>query len=211
MKNLQACLTPVVFICALLLFVKPVKAQTMDMQGMPMPAASGVKNVFLSMMDTMMVAMDKAGTQNGADQDFLAQMIPHHEGAIAMAQYEINHGNNFEMIQLAKSILQEQNSEVAQMRLWLNDLSSRPATIPAGYNQAMDKAMDIMMKNMPYSDSVTNTDRAFALVMIPHHQAAIDMAKVVLRYPENPQVAAYAKLLISNEQVEIEQMKTFTN
>ena len=38
------------------------------------------------------------------------------------------------------------------------------------------------MKAMPKETGLNVTDRAFAAVMKPHHQAAIDMAKVVLRY-----------------------------
>ena len=69
------------------------------------------KDTFLRMMHTMMVKMED---QNGAsvEEAFIRQMIPHHEGAIEIAKYEVQFGKNVEMVQLAKSILAEQRVEV---------------------------------------------------------------------------------------------------
>ncbi|WP_158642950.1 DUF305 domain-containing protein [Mucilaginibacter ginsenosidivorax] len=209
MKKSRFVLSQKLFLIAFLFLVKPARAQEMDMQHMHM--SSSGKNVYLAMMDTMMTAMDKAPQSPLPTNDFMEQMIPHHEGAIAMAKYEIRHGKDFNMIQLAKSILQEQTNEVQQMRLWIKQLPVGDSVVYPGYRQAMDRTMNIMMENMPGNGKLEDTDRAFASVMIPHHQAAIDMAKVLLKYPGDIQVIAYAKHLISAEQVEIEQMSSFIN
>jgi len=82
-------------------------------------------------------------------------------------------------------------------------------SIPEGYSGAMGKTMIVMMDAMPPNGLLKNTDNAFAQVMIPHHRAAIDMAKVVLKYTTDQQTIAFANQLISNEQVEVEQMSTF--
>ncbi len=66
-----------------------------------------------------------------------------------------------------------------------------------------------MMKNMMADEISEINDKAFAQVMIPHHQAAIDMAKVILKYSTNRQISAFAKSLIANEAIEIEQMSTY--
>jgi uncharacterized protein (DUF305 family) len=162
------------------------------------------------MMDSMMVQMDKAASTISAETDFVSQMIPHHEGAVAMAKYMIQHGKNFEMMQLAKSILAEQQSELQQMRIWLMKHQVTEPSLPKGFKQEMDNTMSTMMDNMPAPDKLNDTDHAFALVMIPHHQAAIDMAKVVLKYANDQQTIAFARQLISNEQVEIEQMIAYS-
>ncbi len=65
------------------------------------------KNIFVSQMDTMMMNMDTVKQTNMAETDFLNLMIPHHQGAVEMALYEVAHGSNKEMIQLAKSIIAE--------------------------------------------------------------------------------------------------------
>ncbi|GAB3041671.1 DUF305 domain-containing protein [Spirosoma pulveris] len=167
------------------------------------------KQVYLAMMDTMMVRMAEAPVGNSPATAFLHQMIRHHQGAMDMANYEIMHGKNGEMVQLAKSIWVEQKSEVEQMQLWLKQAGADTTPIPSTFQPAMEQTMATMMKTMPPAQALTDTDKAFAAVMKPHHQAAIDMAKVLLRYPENGPVNAYAKQLIANQQIEIDQMNEF--
>jgi uncharacterized protein (DUF305 family) len=170
---------------------------------------SAQKNIFLIIMDTMMLKMDNTPASESAGAGFILQMIPHHEGAIEMANYEIQHGKDFTMIQLAKSILAEQSNEVQQMRIWLQQSLPDTVKITAGFRQDMNKTMIVMMQNMPANNILADTDRAFAGVMIPHHQAAIDMAGVAIKFTKDQQTIAFAKHIISSEQIEIEQMSSF--
>jgi uncharacterized protein (DUF305 family) len=50
-------------------------------------------------------------------------------------------------------------------------------------------------------------DRAFIDAMIPHHQSAIEMAKVAYEKSENPRIKKLAENIVSAQQAEIEQMK----
>ena len=50
-------------------------------------------------------------------------------------------------------------------------------------------------------------DHDFMVMMIPHHQMAIAMAKVELRYGKNPNVMALAGSIISAQQKEIDEMQ----
>jgi Domain of unknown function (DUF305) len=54
------------------------------------------------------------------DQDFAAMMIPHHQGAIEMAQAELRHGRNEKLRRIAQEIIVEQQQEIAAMRLALD-------------------------------------------------------------------------------------------
>lgn len=53
------------------------------------------------------------------DRDFVAGMIPHHQGAIEMAQTELRHGHDPQLRRLARDIVAAQDKEVAFMRRWL--------------------------------------------------------------------------------------------
>jgi uncharacterized protein (DUF305 family) len=68
-----------------------------------------------------------------------------------------------------------------------------------GVNQRMHVAMDV-----PYSG---DADRDFARMMIPHHQGAVDMALVELRYGKDERLKRLAQEIIVAQKQEIEVMQ----
>ena len=56
------------------------------------------------------------------DRMFLNMMIEHHEGAIQMAQTELNDGENSEATQLAQTIITDQQAEITQMQALLQEM-----------------------------------------------------------------------------------------
>ncbi len=65
----------------------------------------------------MMKDMDITPTGD-ADADFVAMMIPHHEGAVDMAKIELQYGKDPELRKLAENIVAAQEKEIAFMKEW---------------------------------------------------------------------------------------------
>jgi uncharacterized protein (DUF305 family) len=55
------------------------------------------------------------------DRDFVAMMVPHHQGAIDMALAVLRHGRNAQIRRLAQEIIVTQQQEIAAMRVAVGD------------------------------------------------------------------------------------------
>jgi uncharacterized protein (DUF305 family) len=84
-------------------------------------------------MARMMKDMHEPGYTGQPDSDFLAMMIPHHQGAVDMARLELIHGRDPLARQLAEDIIASQTVEIAAMRGRLAVLRSGPNPQPGGY------------------------------------------------------------------------------
>jgi uncharacterized protein (DUF305 family) len=75
-------------------------------------------------------------------------------------------------------------------------------TVASESAKGNDQAMAVMMKNMmlPYTG---NADVDYMRSMIPHHQGAIDMAKVALQYAKDPDVLKLAGDVVKAQEGEI--------
>ena len=71
-----------------------------------------------SAMAKMMTAMD-IKPSGDIDADFVAMMVPHHQGAIDMALAQLRYGRNEQLRRLAQEIIVTQQQEIAAMRLAL--------------------------------------------------------------------------------------------
>ena len=83
-------------------------------------------------------------------------------------------------------------------------MKTKPAASPA--DKAFAASMQTMMKGMNVKPT-GKPDQDFVLMMIPHHQGAIDMAKVELQYGTDPELRQLATDIVAAQEKEIAQMK----
>ena len=164
---------------------------------------------YMDIMNKMHQAMSAGVQAKNADVGFAKGMIPHHEGAIAMAKVELQYGKDAEMKALAQKIVDAQQSEISVMQNWLakNESSQVAASnakeITQAYQQKDMSNHDAMMQGTMDA----NPDIAFAKGMIPHHQGAIDMATIEQTYGKNPAMLTLAKQIKQAQTPEIKQMQ----
>ena len=163
------------------------------------------------------------------DRDFVAMMIPHHQGAIDMSEAELSWGHNQQLLRIAQEIVAEELQEIAAMRAALGDKltpseaallgNSASALAPARADRRQpsleaekpflaedDAAMTKMMNDMAVKPT-GDVDRDFVAMMVPHHQGAIDMAQAELRYGHDARLKRIAQEIIVDQIEQISLMR----
>jgi uncharacterized protein (DUF305 family) len=196
-----------VFACAAL---NPAAAGAMKHGSMAQaakPAEAGSTIAYKAAMDGMMQGMMQAPT-GVADVDFASGMVSHHQGAIAMAEVVLKFGKDANMKKLARNIIAAQKGEIEQMKKWLaaHDPKAMPSSAEAA--KATGAPMETMMQSMAINYS-GKADIDFARGMIPHHQGAIDMAKVELQFGVDPEIKKLAQAIMDAQGPEIRVMQVW--
>lgn len=169
------------------------------------------------------------------DQHFIEMMIPHHQGAIDMANLALNKAKRPEIRQLAEAIKRDQNREIEEMKGWYKQwygtevpavsASHMPMSMPsgsgtnAGSNQGMPmnsctsmmgtNMMGMMATDLTALKNAPDFDKTFIEQMIPHHKMAVMMAGMVLD-SNRPEIRNLAKSIIQTQSAEIEKMRQWS-
>lgn len=89
--------------------------------GMTNTATSGkgpADQALMRDMRTMQHRMSSAHLTGKPDQDFVTTMIPHHQGAVAMAHTELKYGKSAYLKRMARKIIKSQDRQIKEMRHW---------------------------------------------------------------------------------------------
>ena len=141
---------------------------------------------------------------NGTDRAFVAEMIPHHEGAVEMAEIAQERGRSPFVKQLAEDIIRTQKQEITELRSedeQLADAGVEKGKLGGGHStMGMGEDAASLKTAEPF-------DRAFLEMMLPHHSSAVAMAKTELARGEDPELKALAQKIIDAQEREIRAMR----
>jgi len=131
---------------------------------------------------------------------FMSQMIAHHQGALDMAQQALTVAKHAETKKEARMVISDQKKEIEQMTGWLQKWYGV---------EPSQKQADLMNSDMKGMMSMKiMSDRMFFEMMIPHHQAAIDMSKPALKQSDRAEVKQLARNIIKAQKAGISRYKT---
>jgi uncharacterized protein (DUF305 family) len=104
---------------------RPGTAPAMPMMQMQAPAdATPATRGYMAAMETMHRGMMMTYSGN-ADRDFVAGMIPHHQGAIDMARVVLEHGSDPAVRAISNAVIRDQAREITEMRAILARMPTR--------------------------------------------------------------------------------------
>ena len=144
--------------------------------------------------------------ENGqySDERFIDAMVPHHQGAIAMAEVALENAEHLELLQLAENVISTQQAEIEELRS-IKEQEFGTSEVPM---QMSPEEMEMMgMEDPAELANQRPFDLAFINAMIPHHESAIEMAQVALAESTNPTIQDLAGRIVDDQTREIEQMR----
>ena len=147
-------------------------------------------------------------TEDGryTDRAFIDAMVPHHQGAVEMAEVALENAKHREIRDLAEDIVTAQEAEIEELRS-IKKAEYGTAQVPSGMNQQEMEAMGMtepgqLVRQRPF-------DKAFIDAMIPHHRSAIEMADAALEDSKNPQIREIVRAIVDAQEREIAQMRAW--
>jgi uncharacterized protein (DUF305 family) len=155
---------------------------------------------------------------DSAEAGFARDMIVHHAQAVQMAEIIRDKTKSDSMRLLVSDISLTQQAQIGIMQGWLGAwglpiTGSEPAMAWMGHptealmpGMATPDELDSLYRLPPY-----RADVLFLRLMISHHQAAIPMAKAILKRTDEPEVSQLATAIIESQRAEIENMKAMVD
>lgn len=132
-----------------------------------------------------------------SEEQFIRDMIPHHQEAVDTSKEIVARSQNPELVTLTTNIIDAQTKEIAMMQWWLKDWYTS-STWSADYKN--------MMPNLTIV-SGESLDILYLQWMMMHHMWAIQMAEWVLKLNPRDEVKDFANDVIKAQSKEIEIMK----
>ena len=156
-------------------------------------------------------AADRAPSAGKApfDRAFIDSMVPHHRSAIQMAKIAKAEGlSKPELVKIANDILRTQSAEIARMLSWRKAWYGSARLDPRGPEDlGIPLDQQGMHGNPGALRKAKDIDKAFAAMMIPHHEGAVTMSKLALKRGTHGELKQLARQIIAAQSREIKVLR----
>jgi uncharacterized protein (DUF305 family) len=159
----------------------------------------------------------ESATVNDADVSFVQGMIPHHRGALAMAELAGGRAEDPRVLDLAGRIEAAQQPEIDTMTGWLEEWGEpvpeeSDGGASTGHGSTGGHGSSDMGAGMDTGAlegaSGPEFDRMFLEMMTEHHRGAVEMAETEIAEGSNPDAIALAQEIADSQTAEIQEMET---
>ncbi len=136
---------------------------------------------------------------------WMSQMIAHHNTAVQMANSVLKNGKDTKTKKAAQDVVRAQSAEIKQMTHWLKSwYNAKPDPMQM---EMMNTDMKPMMQAVMGGTKgmMGDADRNFLENMVPHHQSAVNMAKLARTKAVRPELKTFARGVITVQSKEIAQ------
>ncbi len=159
--------------------------------------------------ENMICKMNGVDFTDSISQNFINQMIPHHEAAIEMSQNFLCYTTNLPLQKMADNIISQQSCGIQKMKSILKSCRTfrNPKQEVFSYVQQNRQITQNMFSAMKSARMCNCINESFILEMIPHHEGAVQMAQNALRYRLCPELRPILQNIITTQKEEICEMK----
>jgi len=180
----------------------------------PASMFSGYRNGGFGMINNGKQSSRNNQIMGNLDKHFIEQMIPHHEGAVAMAKLALEKSKRPEIKTLATAIIGDQTKEIGDMTGWYKSWFGNNVRKVSGgmMDGGMMSRSGMHMggqEDMASLENATDFDKAFLEAMIPHHQLALMMVQMLEAGTSQPEMLQLAKNITVSQSREIQQMQAW--
>ena len=160
-------------------------------------------NEMMSIMHEMSEEMNAMQMTQDADHDFAMMMQMHHQGAIDMGNKQLEKGDDATIKAMAQTMIAMQQAEIQELQAFLDGHTAEVSEQGQSWDMEAMEAMDRMDKNADLEVLTGDTDHDFAILMINHHQSAMDMAQSLLHHGHHDELKEMATKMIEDQSNEI--------
>lgn len=164
---------------------------------------------FYCILDRMIQNMTDAELTDSISNNFIVQMIPHHQAAIEMSRNILKYTTCISLQEIACNIIESQTKSIENMlsiqehcRGYVN--AEQEVFL---YQRRVNQILQTMFYEMENSCVTNRIDCDFMYEMIPHHRGAVSMSENALEYCICPELLPILDSIITSQKQGIAEMQ----
>lgn len=164
---------------------------------------------YYEILDCMIDKMTNAKLCGSVSQNFIAQMIPHHEAAVKMCENLLKYTTCVPLQNMANCIIAKQTTGIEEMKeiLCKCEKCKSAERDLCLYARRFDQISQTMFNKMGFACSNNELNANFLHQMLPHHEGATRMCKNALSFCVCSELKPILCETIQTQEEQIRQMK----